>query len=55
MENSPTRAEQVTDESIKAAVDAIKESEQEKWRQCWEMVDELEPAQVEHIRKAKKR
>ncbi len=31
MENSPTRSEQVTDESIKAAVVAIKECEQEKW------------------------
>ena len=55
MENSPPRAEQDSDESVKAAVAEIKECEQEKMLQCREMVDELKPVQVERIQKAKKR
>ncbi len=40
---------------MKTAVVAIKECEQEKLRQCREMVDELMPVEVECIQKAKKR
>ena len=40
---------------MKAVIIAIKECEQEKLRQCREMVEDLEPVQVECIQKAKKR
>jgi len=53
-ENCPSRADHVKDQSMKAAVVAIKECEQEKLRQCREMVDELMPVEVECIQKAKK-
>ena len=55
MENCPPRAELVSDVSLKAAITAIKECEQEKLRQCRDMVDELEPARIECVQKAKKR
>ena len=54
-ENSPSRSENATDKSMKAVIIAIKECEQEKLRQCREIVDDLEPVQDECIQKAKKR
>ena len=54
-ENSPTLAEQVSSESVKAAVIAIKECEKEKLQQCREMVEDMEPVEVECVQKAKKR
>ena len=54
MDICPPPAEQVSRESVKAAVVAIKECEQEKVRQCCEMVEELKPVQVEFVQKAKK-
>ena len=51
----PPRAEQGSDESVKAAAAEIKECGQEKLPQCREMVDELMSVHVECTQKAKKR
>ena len=53
--NCPSRTEQVRNKSVKAAIVTIKECEQEKFRQCREMVYELKPGQVQCIQKAKKK
>ena len=53
--NCPPRTEQVRNKSVKAAIVTIKECEQEKFRQCREMVYELKPGQVQCIQKAKKK
>ena len=53
--NCPSRTEQVRNKSVKAATVTINECEQEKFRQCREIVYELKPVQVECIQKAKKR
>ena len=54
-ENAPALAEQVGGESVKAAVIAIKECEKEKLQQWREMVEDMEPVEVECVQKAKKR
>ena len=46
-QNCPPRTEQISDESVKAAVCAIKECEKEKLQESHEMVDDLEPVPLE--------